>query len=247
MRDALAPEQRDLLAHFACSNVLAAFDYDGTLAPIAATPEQARMRARTRELFRRVSDSFPTVVISGRRQADLDERLRGIAVFAVIGNHGIEPWACQEGYRRQVKSWMTTLPAALDDVPGAWAEDKGFSLAVHYRQAADLAAARRVIERAIAGLGDLRVVPGKRVYNLIPRGAPDKGAALEAARVSLGCDAAIYVGDDDTDEDVFRLRTDTSLLTVRVGRGRTSAALLRLGSQRRIDDLLELLWRLRCS
>jgi trehalose 6-phosphate phosphatase len=224
---------------------MAAFDYDGTLAPIAATPSRAAMRARTRELFRRVSDCFPTVVISGRVQADLAARLGGIAVFAVIGNHGIEPWANDPRYRRQARQWMAVLPRAMGPVPGAWVEDKGYSVAVHYRQAADVPFARRRIARAISGLGDVRVVPGKRVYNLLPRDAPHKGAALERARAWLGCDSAIYVGDDETDEDVFGLRTEAPLLTVKVGGRGASRAAFRLRSQRMIDDLLDVLVRLR--
>jgi trehalose 6-phosphate phosphatase len=98
---------------------------------------------------------------------------------------------------------------------------------------------------AAAALPGARIVTGKKVCNVLPRDAPDKGAALEVARVALACDAAIYVGDDDTDEDVFRLRPAWPLLTVRVGARRPSRAAFHLRRQRLLDDLLEVLVRLR--
>jgi trehalose 6-phosphate phosphatase len=245
--DVLAPSGRRLLAQFARSNVLAAFDYDGTLAPIAETPDGALMRPRTRELLRRLSCNFPTVVISGRAQADVRRHLAGTAVLEVIGNHGIEPWSCRAGYHRQARRWLERLRVALAGLRGVWIEDKRFSVAVHYRQAADVEGTRRAVERALSRLGPVRVVSGKRVYNLLPRTAPDKGAALERARAWLGCEAALYVGDDDTDEDVFRLETRTPLLSVRVGSRRSSAAMFRLRGQQMIDELLDTLLRLRLS
>jgi trehalose 6-phosphate phosphatase len=244
-RDVLDPAQRDLLEQFARSNVLAAFDYDGTLSPIVATPGQARMRDGTRELFRRLSDSYPTVVISGREQSDVDARLEGLGLFAVIGNHGIEPWEARAAYQQQAAQWAVSLREAMRDVEGTWVEDKRYSVAVHYRQAADPAAARRAILSAAATLPEARVIPGKRVFNVVPAGAPDKGSALDMARESLACDAAIYVGDDDTDEDVFRLQPDWPLLTVRVGARRDTRAEFHLRSQRDIDELMEVLVRLR--
>lgn len=244
-RDVLAPEQRDVLAHFAQSNVLAAFDYDGTLAPIVATPDQARMRDATRVILRRLRDSFPTVVISGREQADVDARLEGFGLFAVIGNHGIEPWEAREAYRRQAARWAEALRPVLQRCEGAWIEDKHYSVAVHYRQSPDPLAARRAILSAASSLPDARVVTGKRVCNIVPATAPDKGTALAMARESLGCDAAIYVGDDDTDEDVFRLQPDWPLLTVRVGSRRDTRAGFHLRSQREIDQFMDVLVRLR--
>jgi trehalose 6-phosphate phosphatase len=240
-RDVLSPDNAGVLDQFACHNVLVAFDYDGTLAPIVATPDQAQMRESTRERFRRVSDAFPTAVISGRAQKDIDERLDGFSVLLVSGNHGIEPWAARKAYRKRCADWSAALLCHLREMPGVWVEDKQFSIAVHYRHATDPAAARRAIIGATASFAEARIVPGKRVINVMPRGAPHKGAALEMARTALGCDAAIYVGDDETDEDVFAMQPDWPLLTVRVGTRQASRARFQLQTQRRVDDLLELL------
>ena len=69
-------------------------------------------------------------------------------------------------------------------------------------------------------------------------GAPHKGIALERERERLGCDTALYVGDDETDEDVFSLDRPGRLLTIRVGAKRTSAASYYILDQRVIDVLL---------
>jgi trehalose 6-phosphate phosphatase len=124
-------------------------------------------------------------------------------------------------------------------------EDKRFSLAVHYRHAPDCRLARMAILRAAALLDGVRVIGGKRVVNLVPRDAPHKGSALQAVRARMRCEAALYVGDDDTDEDVFALADPGRLLTVRVGRKRGSRAAFYIRDQRRIDVLLGRLLTLR--
>ncbi|HSD11890.1 MAG TPA: trehalose-phosphatase, partial [Candidatus Binatia bacterium] len=92
MKDVLKPSNRRVLAEFAGSNLLLAFDFDGTLAPIVATPARARMRATTARLMNELKDLYPCVVISGRARADVLERLGNLPGLGVIGNHGIEPW-----------------------------------------------------------------------------------------------------------------------------------------------------------
>jgi trehalose 6-phosphate phosphatase len=87
----------------------------------------------------------------------------------------------------------------------------------------------------------VRLVGGKLVVNLLPAGAPHKGLALEAARERFGCDTALYVGDDETDEDVFALDQPGRLLAIRVGRRRGSAAGYYLRNQREIDRVLRVL------
>ena len=112
-------------------------------------------------------------------------------------------------------------------------EDKGLSLAVHYRGARRKKEARALILDAAAGLGDVRLVGGKQVLNVLPAGAPGKGQALERARARLGCDTAVYVGDDETDEDVFALDQPGRLLAIRVGRKRAPRPPTSSGRRRR--------------
>jgi trehalose 6-phosphate phosphatase len=84
----------------------------------------------------------------------------------------------------------------------------------------------------------LRKIPGKLVLNLTPVQAPDKGDALQRLMASEQAEVALYVGDDVTDEDVFRLDKPGKLLTVRVGAAQFSAARYYLRDQQEIDTLL---------
>ena len=91
----------------------------------------------------------------------------------------------------------------------------------------------------------MRTIPGKLVLNVVPAAAPSKGDALIALRDQADADVAMYIGDDVTDEDVFRLDQPGRLFTVRVGRSKSSAARYYLRRHDEIDALLEHLAALR--
>jgi trehalose 6-phosphate phosphatase len=230
-----------LLAMFARSNVLLAFDYDGTLAPLVDAPARATMRASTRRLLRRVSTLYPCVVITGRAKADALGRLGNIEVCRVVGNHGAEPSPHRSPVRRRVQQWLPLLKARLSRRQGVVIEDKGFSVAVHYRQARQRHSTRRAVLAAARTLTDVRLVGGKLVVNLLVPDAPHKGLALERERSHFACDTVIYVGDDETDEDVFQIDRPGQLLSIRVGRKRASAAPYYIRNQGEIDRLLDTL------
>jgi trehalose 6-phosphate phosphatase len=246
MKALLTHANKALLDQLAWSNVLLAFDFDGTLAPIVANRHQAVMRARTARLFATVCERYPSAVISGRAKADVARRLSGAKVRYLIGNHGLEPGTRLGTFERQVLQAHPKLESALEAVPGIDIENKRYSLAVHYRRAREKPKAREAIRRAVASLTvPMRVIPGKLVINVVPEAAPSKGDALVALRDRTEADIAMYVGDDVTDEDVFRLDQPGRLFTIRVGRSRTSAARYYLRQQREIDTLLEHLVALR--
>jgi trehalose 6-phosphate phosphatase len=235
---------RDLLEMFAWSNVLLAFDYDGTLAPLVSAPAHAAMRASTRRLLGHASRLYPCVVITGRATADALGRLRNIEVCRVVGNHGAEPSPDEKGMRRRIRLWRPVLQR-LSRIQGVVVEDKGFSVAVHYRHARKRNSTRRAILSAARSLKDVRLVGGKLVVNFVVPDAPHKGLALERERSHFACDTVIYVGDDETDEDVFQLDRPGQLLSIRVGRKRTSAAAYYIRNQAEIDRLLKALVDLR--
>lgn len=245
MRHILAPPNLTTLADFAGSNVVIAFDYDGTLAPIAPTPAQARMRPRTRRLLAAIARRYPCIVISGRSSADVAAHVHGVPVFQVAGNHGLEPWGVDAAYLRRVKDWMRRLRPRLAAQRGVVLEDKRYSVTIHYRQAARRRRALDAIGRAVRALHGARVMRAKEAVNLVPRGAPNKSAALDRARRLLVCDRAIYVGDDVTDEDVFFRAKPDRVLPIRVGFTRRSHARYGLRHQTEVDALLEALIALR--
>jgi len=232
---------KDLLQTFGWSNVLLAFDFDGTLAPLVSSPERAAMRPSTRRLLRRASRLYPCAVITGRAQADALTRFRGIDVCRVVGNHGAEPVKGGKAMRRRVQRWLPVLKARLSGRQGVVIEDKGYSVAIHYRHSRERRATLRAIQAATGSLPDVRIIGGKLAVNLLVPDAPHKGLALERERARFGCDTVIYVGDDVTDEDVFQLDRPGRLLSVRVGRKRASAASYYIRTQREIDRLLSAL------
>jgi len=245
MKNILAVAQRGVVEPFAWSRTLLAFDFDGTLAPIVTRPDAAQLRPVTRQLLAKACALYPSVVISGRAVADLAPRVAGVGLRACIGNHGLEPWRATAAIRRRVLRWRPGLESALGGEPGVFIEDKGYSLAVHYRGSRAKKRVRRLVAEVASSLGGVRLMGGIEVVNLVPLDAPHKGMALERERRRLGCDTAIYVGDDETDEDVFALDQPGRLLSVRVGRKTASRADFYLNSQKDVDALLRLLVRLR--
>lgn len=246
MKHILSSKNIEILAQFSWSRLLVALDFDGTLAPIVADREQARMRPRTHTLLEKVSQLYPCAVISGRSMEDVRARLEGIPAKYLIGNHGLEPGENIELFEPQIHQIRPELEQELKGIPGIDIEDKRYSLAVHFRRVRRRREARQGIYQAVAKLSlPMRIVAGKLVVNVIPEKAPHKGDALMELRRREGADTALYVGDDVTDEDVFELDQPGRLLSVRVGQSRRSAATYFLRNQREMDNFLQKLVDLR--
>jgi trehalose 6-phosphate phosphatase len=156
----------------------------------------------------------------------------------LIGNHGAEgvPGAEQvsEQCARVCRAWLDELSTGSEawrDVDGIVLEDKTYSLTFHFRHAKDQGAALRLLVARTASLMPLpKLINGKKVLNLLPPGAPDKGEALTTLLEREHCKRALYVGDDASDETVFRLRSP-AILSVRVEPDEASAANLFLNGQ----------------
>jgi len=234
-----------VLAQFAAANVLLAFDYDGTLAPIASTPGRARMRATTRRLLTRLAKCYPCVVISGRPLADLTRRLRQVPVWHLVGDHGYESRGETPKPTGHVREWVGRLRELLPANKGLLIERKRNSITVHYRHARDKRRLVTVITDAVRQLPGARAINGAEAINIIPAQGPNKGIALQQACRVFACDAALYVGDDDTDEDAFASAGPERLLSIRVGTRRPSMARYRLRRQEDLDLLLRALLELR--
>lgn len=242
MKYLLSRASLPLGARLAHERTLCAFDFDGTLAPIADHPDAAGMRKRTRDLLRRVASLYPCIVVSGRDRASVLNKLSGVHVAGVLGNHGAESGRTP-GSRQDVKRWKTALELELGPLPGTWIEDKESCLAIHYRQSPQKVEARRRILAAARKLKNVRVFGGKQVVNAVGRLAPNKGDALAAERDRLQCNWVLYLGDDENDEDAFAL--GGNIVPVRIGRKQRTHARYYLRTQTEIDDLLELLAQLR--
>lgn len=241
MQTILDEQQRVLLAGFADANVLLAFDYDGTLVPITQTPAETQMRPTTRRLLIRAAQLYPCVIISGRALDDLSERLEGVPVWYLFGNHGLEPPPPGASSSTPASRWAEQLQRLLPDDPGILIEDKRYSLTIHYRNSADKRRAVEAIDRVVAELPDARALGGAEAVSLLPRGGANKGVALRQACRWFACDSAIYVGDDASDEDAFSSTYPEKLLTVRIGAADDTRARYHLRSQEEIDALLQIL------
>jgi trehalose 6-phosphate phosphatase len=249
MRDILHPSHRAVLERFVGLQeprpVLLAFDYDGVLAPVVKDPGGHRMRRATRSLLARLSRRYPVAAVSGRGWKHTSQLTEGVAPW-VVGNHGFEFLRARPvpaAVLRQVRGWRRQLEAALAGVPGIHFEDKRSTLAIHYGLDRSWRRAEQAAYAAANQLRGTRLVPGKKVLNVLPRRFPNKGDALRALIKKLGLEAALYLGDDVTDEDAFAVG-EPLVLGVHVGPGR-SLAPWRLDAQARVDEFMELLLALR--
>ena len=242
MQYILSKTSLPVVTRLARERTLCAFDFDGTLSSIADHPDQAVMRVRTENLLNRLALLYPCLIVSGRARADVLSKLSGVHIAQVIGNHGAET-KLSPGRHRRVDRWKAALELELGPVPGLWVEDKGISLAIHFRQSTQKADARRRILAATRKLERARIIGGKQVVNVVGDNVPDKGDAVSAERDRLNCNWVLYVGDDENDEDAFAL--GGNMVSVRIGRKLRTHARYYLRAQEEIDALLELLLRLR--
>ncbi|HEX3827411.1 MAG TPA: trehalose-phosphatase [Sporichthyaceae bacterium] len=193
---------------------LVALDYDGTLAPIVVDPSRAHPQPGAREALGAAAAVFGTVaIVSGRAALGVVELLDLAApdapAVAVVGVHGRQMWSRAAGLQpaaphpglASAGAGLGRLLAGL--APGVRIEDKGHSLAIHFRACADpqvaSAAAREPVVRLAEGCG-LEVLSGRLVLELLGPG-PDKGVAFR--ELAAGAQAVCFIGDDLADLAAF--------------------------------------------
>jgi trehalose 6-phosphate phosphatase len=214
------------LADFATRRpLLVASDYDGVLARLRDEPSAAVPEPGVPEALARLAGvpGVTVALVSGRGVADLQATSGLSGPFRWVGSHGEEFDGPLTG---ELADWRDALAAALAPavagVPDARLEIKPASVAVHVRQVQDRDVAAAVLERARTLVdSSLTLKPGKDVLEVALTGA-DKGTALRRLISEHDAAAAMYLGDDVTDEDGFRaLRPDD--LAVKIGDGATVA------------------------
>lgn len=227
------------------------FDFDGTLAPITALPENARLSARLKELIQSLARKHTVIVVSGRALADIRERV-GLDEIGYAGNHGFE-WQVRgrRGHVRLSPSTLRDLDAVRRELrriantfSGAIFEDKAFTLSLHYRLvASDRASAMlELITERLGPLiksGRIRLTQGKKVLEVRPSVVWHKGdfARMMLRRFRERPHTVVFCGDDTTDEDAFRsLPRD---ITIKVGPNKETAAKYYLPRRTDVDRFLE--------
>ena len=246
MKPLFAREGLMILESLSFTRTLYAFDFDGTLSKIVRVPGDATLSRTTESLLVELAGLAPVAVISGRSIDDLKPRLKFKPHF-LVGNHGLEGLEGGQGAMTRARSaclgWKKTLDK-VDWPHGVEIEDKTYSLAIHFRRSRNKKTAKVLIRDSIEALSPSpRIIAGKSVLNLLPAGAPHKGIALMEIMKSAGFRNAFYIGDDDTDEDVFSLQDEGRLMTVRVGKKRSSNARYFIARQSEINRLLKELIR----
>ena len=208
----------------AASHVLLLSDYDGTLTPIAGRPEEAILPPEAREKLCALAgkSTFSIGIISGRPLSEV-KALVGIDGIHYAGNHGLEiegpgisfvnPVA--EAAQAELKDLAQQFSAKLGNIKGVIVEDKGLSLSIHYRlvkqnEASIVAETFHQITSPLLQAGKIKVTSGKKVWEVRPPIDWHKGKAVEIItkqiKALIKCNQllTIYLGDDTTDEDVFR-------------------------------------------
>jgi len=222
MQRVFTPEGEAALAALLRLQPLMAFDFDGTLTPIVARPDDARISEAIASRLRALAERLPVAIVTGRAVADVRTRLGFVPRFTV-GNHGSEDALSQadtSALSATMDGLRTTLRARESelDAAGVTVEDKGLSIALHYRLARDRQRARALISDLLSTANkSLSVFAGKLVMNAMPAGAPDKAGAVKALVARCGALSAFFAGDDVNDEPVFA-SAPAHWLTLRVGR-----------------------------
>jgi trehalose 6-phosphate phosphatase len=191
-------------------------DVDGTLAPIAARPDESSVPDEAREALRTLADRYGLVAcISGRRAIDA-KRLVGIERLVYVGNHGFEVLHPGEDHPRldptvgtrgeATRRFVSTLDPSRLGVVGIRLEDKGPIQALHWRGAPSEAAAELQVKEVAALAQAAGLIPrwGRKVLELRPVAGIDKGAAVTRLLRDEAMRRAMYGGDDVTDLDAFR-------------------------------------------
>ena len=227
------------------------FDYDGTLVPLARTPEQAVPGGSLLDLLRRLAGDVRNdiTIISGRQREFLQTHL-GDLRLSLVAEHGA--WMRRRGgiWRKRVfpdHSWKERIMPLLEfygeRLPGSFLEEKECSVAWHYRQSdvesADFMAQELKFElNSLLFQTNMEVLEGNKVLEVRAKSA-NKGAAVLAALDDVAYDFILAAGDDATDEDMFQALPKDAI-TVRVGIRPTAAQYLAPVQQ----DINTFLWKL---
>jgi trehalose 6-phosphate phosphatase len=208
----------ELTARLAGKRLAVFLDYDGTLTPIVDRPEDALVADSMREAVRGLATRCPVCVVSGRDR-QVVQRLMGVDDLVVAGSHGFDIWSpCSGTIERQEGAGFedllgrvtARLREEVGSVDGALIEPKRSSVALHYRLVAEPERPRiaALVDTLLVEHPDeLKVTPGKMVYEIQPKVDWDKGKAVLYLLEALGLDGddvmPLYLGDDITDEHAF--------------------------------------------
>jgi trehalose 6-phosphate phosphatase len=203
-------------------------DIDGTILDIAPTPREVSVPPTLRHTLARLQEltDGALALVSGRLLADIDLIFAPLKL-AAVGGHGAElrpmPNAAPQRLAASLSPELRRMLAKLTELgPGILVEDKGYSLALHYRLAPELAPALQAAVVAICDqmpAGTVEVLPGKAVVEVKPARVGKASAVVELMKhAPFRGRRPIFIGDDVTDEPVFGVIPQFGGLGFSVGR-----------------------------
>jgi trehalose-phosphatase len=234
----------------AAKNIALFLDFDGTLVEFRPRPDQVQLHARTRTALRKLAAhrAVRVMIVSGRRRESLLQFVKVPRVF-LHGLYGCESeggLALTEAVAGEISKAREALASLPDDAPGIFIEEKGVSLAVHFRDASAQSErrARALLRKLLTGCRPhLTIIRAGNVWELVPSRVRGKGHAVRLLLRELGAVfLPIYIGDDLTDEPAFHaLRKG---ITVLVGSRHPTSAHFSLRNPAQVSVFLERLERL---
>jgi len=224
-------------------HILSFFDYDGTLAPIAQTPQEAVIPKEAKGLLKKLSQkpNCTLAIMSGRALEDI-KHVVGLKDIIYAGNHGLEIEGPKIKFESQVSPRLKSvirniyedMVSRLSKIKGVLIEDKGLAISVHYRlvdekDMQEFLGIFSDITEPLTVRNRVTIKEGKKVYEIRPPVAWDKGKTalwlLARQQFLVGEDKIlpVYLGDDITDEDGFKALKKKGL-TIFVGESKSSEA-----------------------
>jgi len=241
-------------------------DYDGTLTPIVGRPKDALLAPGVREKLNALAEktNYTVGIISGRSMSELESMVSITGIY-YAGNHGLEIEGPGLNFISEqadiagatIKEVAGKLATALAEISGVIIEDKGLSLSVHYRlvKEDEVSTVADIFSRETQPLledGRIKVTSGKKIMEVRPPIDWHKGKAVETisreikSQLKLERMLTIYLGDDLTDEDAFKVLHRPDGLSVYIGRNNpSSSAEYYLDSTAEVEELLRRLIELK--
>ncbi|MFH1360641.1 MAG: trehalose-phosphatase [Candidatus Omnitrophota bacterium] len=196
-------------------------DYDGTLTPIVATPDLAVLSEDMRQTLRELIKRYKVSIVSGRATDDVKGKVKLDGIF-YAGSHGFEIVYPSgevkineqaQKIRSVIDEAHAKLEKRLAGIKGALAEHVKYTISAHYRLVADtdFPQFEKIVDETVREYPSLRKSSGKKVFELKPKIDWHKGKAVEWILKVIGTGEnilPIYIGDDTTDEDAFRVLRD---------------------------------------
>jgi trehalose-phosphatase len=237
-------------------------DYDGTIAPIADTPDKAVLPRKMQKMISSlaIERQVPLAIVSGRGLKDV-KKMVGIKGLIYAGNHGLEIEGPGIEYTAAIPAMTVALVGSIKKllsyklgcIKGVFIEDKGVAVALHYRNV-DRSALSMVewyfnyVVQPYRMAHKIDVLTGKMVYEVRPRVDWNKGNAVMwlISKYKKQMDRnllPIYIGDDVTDESVFKCLENAGT-TIYVGEYKKSAAQYAVKDPEEVYEVLKTLEKL---